>query len=68
MKLTIDVDREVEGRWIAEVPEFPGVLAYAPTRGQAISNAEALAFRVLAERLENRESIPRIPMSFAVAS
>lgn len=67
MKLTLDVEQEDDGRWIAEVPELPGVLAYGGTRQQAISNAEALAFRVLAERLEHGESIPQIPMLFAVA-
>ncbi len=68
MKLTIEIDQERDGRWIAEVPELPGVLAYGPSRDQAIANAEALAFRVLAERLENREPIPQLPMLFAVAS
>jgi len=68
MKLTLDVDQETDGRWIAEVPELPGVLSYGATREQAIAQAEALAFRVLAERLENGESIPQIPMLFAIAS
>ncbi len=68
MKLTLEVEQEEDGRWIAEVPELPGVLAYGPSREQAIANAEALAFRVLAERLESGESIPQIPMLFAVAS
>jgi predicted RNase H-like HicB family nuclease len=68
MKLTIEVEQEEDGRWIAEVPELPGVLVYGPSREQAIANAEALAFRVLAERLENGEPIPQLPMLFAVAS
>ena len=68
MKLTLEIEQESDGRWIAEVPELPGVLAYGPTREQAIASAEALAFRVLAERLENGEPIPQIPMLFAVAS
>ena len=68
MKLTLDIDQETDGRWIAEVPELPGVLAYGATRDQAIAQAEALAFRVLAERLENGEPIPQIPMLFAIAS
>lgn len=53
---------------MAEVPELPGVLTYGASREQAIANAEALAFRVLAERLENGEPIPQIPMLFAEAS
>ena len=68
MKLNLEVEQEEDGRWIAEVPDLPGVLAYGPTRQQAIAHAEALAFRVLAERIENGEPIPQIPMLFAVAS
>lgn len=66
MQLTLEVEQEDDGRWIAEVPDLPGVLAYGASREQAIANAEALAFRVLAERLENGEPIPQIPMLFAV--
>jgi predicted RNase H-like HicB family nuclease len=68
MKLTLEVEQEEDGRWIAEVPELPGVLAYGHSREQAIASAEALALRVLAERLENGETIPQIPDLFAVAS
>ena len=68
MKLTLEIEKEEDGRWIAEVPDLPGVLTYGSTRDQAIANAEALAFRVLAERLENGEPIPQIPLLFAVAS
>jgi len=67
MKLTLEVEQEEDGRWVAEVPDLPGVLAYGGTREQAIANAEALAFRVLAERLENGEPVPQIPVLFAVA-
>ncbi len=68
MKLTLEVEQEDDGRWIAEVPELPGVLAYGSSREHAIASAEALALRVLAERLENGEQIPQIPVLFAVAS
>jgi len=68
MKLTLEVEQEEGGRWIAEVPELPGVLAYGHSREHAIASAEALALRVLAERLENGETIPQIPVLFAVAS
>ncbi|NOT02382.1 MAG: type II toxin-antitoxin system HicB family antitoxin [Phycisphaerales bacterium] len=68
MKLTLEVEQEQDGRWIAEVPELPGVLAYGQSREHAIANAEALALRVLAERLENGETIPQIPILFAIAS
>ncbi len=68
MKLTLEVEQEEDGRWIAEVPELPGVLAYGQSRERAIASAEVLALRVLAERLENGETIPQISVLFAVAS
>jgi predicted RNase H-like HicB family nuclease len=68
MKLTVEIDRENDGRWIAEVPELPGTLAYGATRERAVANAEALALRVLAERIENGEAIPQIPILFSDAA
>jgi predicted RNase H-like HicB family nuclease len=47
----IEVEREKDGRWIAEVPELPGVLVYGRTRAQALAKVEALALRVIADRL-----------------
>lgn len=58
MNLTFDTELEDDGRWIAEVPELPGVMAYGATERQAMGNAEALALRALAERIENNESGP----------
>lgn len=58
MKLTLETEQETDGRWIAEVPELPGVLAYGVTREKAIAHAEALALRTIAERLENGEDVP----------
>ena len=49
MPLTIEVEQEDDGRWLAEVPEIPGVLAYGQSRGEAIERARALALRLLAE-------------------
>lgn len=49
-ELTIEVEREEDGRWICEVTDLPGVLAYGDTRDEAVAKAEALAFRVLADR------------------
>ncbi len=54
---TIETERETDGRWIAEVIELPGVLAYGETQDQARIKVQALAFRVIAEHLENGESI-----------
>ena len=56
MNLTLDVELEDDGRWLAEVPELPGVLAYGSSVGEAMAKAEALALRVLAERLELGEA------------
>ena len=58
MHLTFETEREEDGRWIAEVPELPGVMAYGATESAAIANAEALALRALAERIEHQESGP----------
>jgi predicted RNase H-like HicB family nuclease len=54
--LAIELEPEDDGRWIAEVPELPGVLCYGPDRDEAIARVQALALRVLAERLEHREA------------
>ena len=56
MNLTIDTEQEADGRWIAEVPELSGVMAYGSTRDEAMAKAETLALRVLADRLEHGES------------
>jgi predicted RNase H-like HicB family nuclease len=56
MEFTIEVERENDGRWIAEVPELPGVLAYGASRLEASARVQALALRVVAERLEHGES------------
>ncbi len=55
MNLRIETELEDDGRWIAEVPELPGVLAYGTSREGAVAAVEALALRVIAERLENGE-------------
>jgi predicted RNase H-like HicB family nuclease len=65
MKLSIETEREEDGRWIAEVPELPGVLAYGASQGEAMLKAETLALRVLAEQLEHGERRP-MPLSISV--
>jgi predicted RNase H-like HicB family nuclease len=68
MKYTIEHEREDDGRWIAEVPELPGVLAYGASADEAMAKAEVLALRVLAERLEHNEAGPQpISIGFATA-
>jgi predicted RNase H-like HicB family nuclease len=64
--MKIEIEREDDGRWIAEISELPGVLAYGDTRNQAIAKAEALALRVMADRLEHNEEIPELKEVFAI--
>lgn len=65
--MRIEIERETDGRWIAEAPELPGVMAYGATRKEAIRKAEALALRVIADRLEHGEDVPEMRAVFAVA-
>jgi len=58
MNLQIELEREDDGRWIAEVPELPGVMTYGKDRGDAIAQVQALALRVLADRLEHGDAAP----------
>ena len=58
MNFTLECELEDDGRWIAEVPELAGVLAYGSSPADAMSKAEVLALRVIADRLENGESEP----------
>jgi predicted RNase H-like HicB family nuclease len=64
--MKIEIERETDGRWIAEVSDLPGVLAYGKTRKEAVRKAEALALRVIADRLEHGEAIPELNELFAV--
>jgi predicted RNase H-like HicB family nuclease len=66
---TIELEREADGRWIAEIPSLPGVLAYGATEADAFAAAEALALRVLADRLEHGEaSKAPLTVSFELAA
>ena len=56
MDFNIECEREEDGRWLAEVPQLPGVLAFGTSPDEAMAKAEVLALRVLAERLEHGES------------
>jgi predicted RNase H-like HicB family nuclease len=66
MKFTIETEQEADGRWLAEIPELPGVLAYGTTRDHAMSQAQILALRVIADRLEHHETKPQ-PISIDIA-
>jgi len=68
MTFTVEYEQENDGRWLAEVLELPGVLAYGQTSDEAIAKAQALALRVLADRLEHGDSAPEfVNISFAAA-
>ncbi len=54
----IELEQEEDGRWIGEVPSLPGVMAYGSNRGEALAAVQALALRVLADRLEHGEAFP----------
>lgn len=65
--MKIEIEREEDGRWIAEVIDLPGVLAYGATREEAIAKVEALALRVIADRLDHGEGIPELDELFALS-
>jgi predicted RNase H-like HicB family nuclease len=60
MKFTIECEQEEDGRWLAEVLELPGVLAYGRTPEDAMSKVQALGLRVLADRIEHGEEAPAL--------
>ena len=64
--MIIEIEREEDGRWIAEVPDLPGVMVYGQTRDEAISKVEALALRAIADRLEHGEAVPELKELFAI--
>ncbi|MHB1298812.1 MAG: type II toxin-antitoxin system HicB family antitoxin [Gemmatimonadaceae bacterium] len=68
MTLHIALEQEADGRWIAEISVLPGVVAYGTTETDAIAKVQALALRVLAERLEHGEAVPEfLTVTFAAA-
>jgi predicted RNase H-like HicB family nuclease len=67
MTFSVQVERETDGRWIAEVAELPGALVYGDTVEQAQAKAQALALRVLADRLDHGEAVPFESVLFSAA-
>lgn len=68
MQFIVEAEQEVDGRWIAEVTEIPGVMKYGQTREEAIAYAEALALRVVAEQIEKgQQPVEPIHITFAAA-
>ena len=64
--MKIEIERESDGRWIAEIPDLPGVMAYGTSRSEAVAKVETLALRVIADRMEHGETIPELDELFAV--
>jgi len=68
MTFTIAVEQEIDGRWIAEVADLPGVLTYGSTPAEAKARVQALALRVVADRLEHGEEDPNFLASISFAA
>ena len=68
MNFTLEIEQEEDGRWICEVSELSGVMAYGQTRDESVSRAKALALRVLADRLEHGEQVPEMTSVFSFAA
>jgi predicted RNase H-like HicB family nuclease len=67
MKFTVEYEQEEDGRWLAEVKELPGVLVYGNDPDDAVARAQALALRVIADRIEHGETAPSLMFTFASA-
>jgi len=68
LEMKIEVEQETDGRWIAEVLDLNGVMAYGESKEIAISKAEAIALRVIADRIDHGETIPELDQMFSLAS
>lgn len=68
MNFAVETEQESDGRWLAEIAQLPGVLAYGASRHEAVTRAEALALRVLADKLEHGETPPELDEVFTVAA
>lgn len=72
MQLSVEIEQEEDGRWLSEIPELPGVLAYGQTRAEAVLRAQVLALRVIADRMEHGEPLPQkadvLPQVFSIAA
>lgn len=68
MRFTVETEQEADGRWIAEIVELPGVMKYGGSREDAVAQAEALALRVVADRIEHGEHpVGPIEITFSAA-
>ena len=65
MNYQVEIEWEEDGRWLGEITDLPGVMAYGDSRDEALSKTKALALRVLADRLEHGEEVPAMTEVFA---
>ena len=66
--MTVETELETDGRWIAAIPDLPGVMTYGADREDAIRRVKALALRVIADKLEHGEPVPMLNEMFPVAA
>jgi predicted RNase H-like HicB family nuclease len=66
--MKIECEQEADGRWIAEVADLPGVMAYGSSREEAINRTEALALRVIADKIDHGECIPELKELFSLSA
>jgi predicted RNase H-like HicB family nuclease len=66
--LTVEFEREADGRWVAEIPDLPGVMVYGKTRSEALGAVQALALHTLADRIEHGEADPASVLSVSFAT
>ena len=65
---SVETEQEDDGRWIAEVVDLPGVLAYGDSREEAVTKAQSLSLHVLADRLEHGETLPQVEAVFSIVA
>jgi predicted RNase H-like HicB family nuclease len=66
--MIVETELEEDGRWIAEILDLPGAMAYGRSRDEAIAKVKALALRILADRLEHGEEVPELSDIFALSA
>lgn len=68
MNFNIELEQEDDGRWLGEVRELPGVMAYGATQNEVLAKVKALALRVIADRIEHGETVPEMANVFSVVA
>jgi predicted RNase H-like HicB family nuclease len=68
VRLAVETEQEDDGRWLADVPEMPGAMAYGQTREEAVTRVEAIVLRAIADRLDHGEDVPEVTDAFLVVA